>query len=92
MINIDDCNNKVNMGPVQGTLSNWIEEKEINTDENEKNRPKTKTDKILTSEQKNKSVNEYKEKIRNFAKNYKEMNGVWFNIDDIEIVSELYFI
>ena len=91
-INIDNCNNEVNKGPVQGTLSNWRKENEINTDENEKNLPKTKTDKILTSQHKNESVNEYKEKIRNFAKNYKEMNGVWFNIDDIEIVSKLYFI
>ena len=23
-INIDDCDNKDNTGPVQGTLSNWI--------------------------------------------------------------------
>ena len=98
-INIQDSDDKDIAGPVQGTLSNWI------TTSQNKNNPQKKKDTITdqnadiksttidnvsgTSEHKKKSLGDFKEKIRNFAKNYKEMNGVWFNIDDIETVSNL---
>ena len=36
----------------------------------------------------NEAVEQYKEKLRQYGRQYKEINGLWFNIDDIESVSD----
>ena len=42
---------------------------------------------IKKNKKSNESLDEYKGKLRDYAKQFQELNGEWFNMKDIETVS-----